>query len=63
MSFPLERWFDVTQKISKSDADVAESQMMLYALKDGLDPDDEGCKKQYRAMRKAVKEHNRKMDK
>lgn len=59
MSFPLSQWFDLSKKISKADADLAEAQMMLYALKDGLDPDSPECKKQYRAMRKAVRDHNK----
>lgn len=59
MSFPLSQWFDLSKKISKADADLAEAQMMLYALKDGLDPDSPECKKQYRAMRKAVGDHNK----
>ena len=58
MIFPLEQWFDVTKPIPKSDADLTEAQMMLYALKDGIDPDCVEAKRQYREMRKAVKEHN-----
>jgi hypothetical protein len=60
MPFPLEQWFDLSQRISKADADIAEAQMMLYALQAGLDPDSPECRKQYRAMRKAVAEHNKK---
>jgi hypothetical protein len=60
MPFPLEQWFDLSQRISQADADITEAQMMLYALQDGLDPDSPECRKQYRAMRKAVAEHNKK---
>ncbi len=60
MPFPLEQWFDITKPIPKADADLTEAQMMLYALKDGMDPDCAEAKQQYREMRKAVKEHNEK---
>lgn len=63
MAFPLERWFDITKPISKADADITEAQMALYAVKDGLDPQSEEVKRQYRAMRSAVKRHNRKFKK
>lgn len=58
MSFPLKQWFDLTKPIPKTDADITEAQMMLYAVKDGLDPDSPDAKKQYREMRAAVKKHN-----
>lgn len=61
MTFPLEQWFDITQPISKSDADLAEAQMMLYALKQGdVDPDGPEARAEYRKMRKAVADHNAK---
>ena len=60
MPFPLEQWFDITKPIPKADADLTEAQMMLHALKDGMDPDCAEAKQQYREMRKAVKEHNEK---
>lgn len=60
MTFPLEQWFDITKPIPKADADLTEAQMMLYALKDGMDPDCAEAKWQYREMRKAVREHNEK---
>lgn len=60
MTFPLEQWFDLSKPIPKADADLTEAQMMLYALKDGIDPDCAEAKRQYRDMRKAVKEHNEK---
>ena len=60
MTFPLEQWFDITKPIPKADADLTEAQMMLYALKDGMDPDCAEAKRQYREMRKAVREHNEK---
>jgi hypothetical protein len=61
MTFSLEQWFDITQPISKSDADLAEAQMMLYALKQGdVDPDGLEARAEYRKMRKAVADHNSK---
>lgn len=58
MTFPLEQWFDITKPIPKADADLAEAQMMLYALKDGIGPDSPTAKHEYREMRKTVKQHN-----
>lgn len=43
--------FDITKPIPKADADLTEAQMMLYALKDGMDPDCAEAKQQYREMR------------
>lgn len=63
MAFPLEKWFDITRPISKSDADLTEAQMMLNALKENMDPDCAEAKRQYREMRKAVKEHNERVQK
>lgn len=60
MTFSLEPWFDMTKPIPKTDADLAEAQMVLYALKDGMDPDCAEARRQYKEMRKAVKEHNEK---
>ncbi|HEX7324281.1 MAG TPA: hypothetical protein VF292_02865 [Rhodanobacteraceae bacterium] len=57
--WPLKDWFDISRRINRADVDDAEAQMMLYAIKDGLDPCDRGCKAQYQAMRAAVREHNR----
>lgn len=63
MGFPLEQWFDLTKPISKADADITEAQMMLYALKQGDDPEAPECKAAYRDMRTAVKAHNKKFEK
>jgi hypothetical protein len=60
MPFPLEQWFDLSKLICKEDADTAESQMILYAIKDDVDPDSIDAKRQYREMYKAVKQHNEK---
>jgi hypothetical protein len=57
--FPLKQWFDLNKPISKSDADLTEAQIMLYLIKDGIDPDSPEAKRQYREMRKAVKQHNK----
>jgi primase-polymerase (primpol)-like protein len=56
--FPLEQWFDTTKPISKSDVDIAEAQMMLYAFEDSADRVNR-AKREYREMRKAVREHNK----
>jgi hypothetical protein len=59
MAFPLGQWFDIKKPISKSDADLAEAQMRLYALKQGdVDPDGPEARAEYREMRKAVADHN-----
>jgi hypothetical protein len=58
MSFPLDQWFDITKPIPRDDADIAEAQMQLYALKDGEDPQHPDCVRQYKKMRAAVKAHN-----
>jgi sRNA-binding protein len=57
----LAQWFDVSQPINRDDLEAAVSQMMLDAVKDGLDPDDDGCRREYRKMRLAVKRHNARM--
>ena len=62
MTFPLEQWFDLTKTISKSDADLTEAQMMLYAVKQEEDPESSEAKAQYREMRRAVKMHNAKLE-
>ena len=36
--FQIEEWFDIAKRIDKDDADLAEAQICLYALKDGIDP-------------------------
>lgn len=60
-SIPLDQWFDLTQPISKNDADLAVAQMALYAVKQGdVDPESPEAKAEYRAMRRAIHDHNRK---
>jgi len=61
-SFPLYQWFDLTKKIDKLDADDCEAQMALYAVKEGLDPDNKKCREEFREMHKAVKLHNKKFN-
>ena len=61
MTLQLEQWFDITKPIQKADVDLTEAQMMLYSLKDGIDPDCAEAKRQYREMRKAVREHTEKV--
>ena len=60
--FPLEQWFDTSKRIDKYDAELAEAQMALYAIKDNEDPDSAEAVKQYRKMWAAVKVHNRKFN-
>ena len=62
-SFPLEQWFDTTRRISKEDADLTEAQMLLYAVKSGIDPNGKNARKEYARMRRAVKTHNRRVAK
>ncbi len=59
MTFPLDQWFDITQKIPRDDLEEAECQIMLYAYKDGLDPNGKESKDACKSMRDAVKKHNK----
>lgn len=63
MTFPLEQWFDITKPISKDDAEDARDQMLLYAFKDGLDPDSHEVKHHLRELKLAVRAHNEKFRK
>lgn len=58
--FPLDQWFDLTKRIPKTDRDLCEAQMMLYALKDNMDPEGPEATRQINEMKRAVKLHNRK---
>lgn len=58
--FPLEQWFDTTKPIDRTEVDITEAQMLLYAVKEGLDPESPEVREECRAMRKAVKNHNKK---
>jgi hypothetical protein len=58
--FPLEQWFDRTKRISREDRELAEAQMGLYALKDGMEPDGPEWRQACRELRSAVKAHNAK---
>jgi hypothetical protein len=60
MSFPIEQWFDPTKRVPKYDIQECAAQMMLYAIKDGLDPDSEVVQQQVRDMKRAVRAHNKK---
>jgi hypothetical protein len=62
-TFPLEQWFDLTKPISKDDADLTEAQMLLYAVKQDMDPEGKEAREAVRDMRKAVKSHNKKFAK
>jgi hypothetical protein len=54
----LQQWFDITAPIPKEYIEECIDQMMLYAIKDGYDPEHPECKAHYRKMRKSVKKHN-----
>jgi len=60
--FPLEQWFDISKRIPKTDRDLCEAQMMLYAVKGDIDPEGPEAQKQINQMKRAVKLHNRKFD-
>ena len=62
IGFPLEQWFDISKRIPKTDRDLCEAQMMLYAVKDNIDPEGPEAQKQINQMKRAVKLHNRKFD-
>lgn len=55
----LEQWFDVSKKIPKEELELALDQMMLYAYKDGLDPNSKDVKEELRNFKKTVQEHNK----
>jgi hypothetical protein len=59
-TFPLDQWFNLSKPISKADTDLTEAQMMLYAVKQDMDPQGEEARKAISDMRRAVKEHNKK---
>jgi hypothetical protein len=56
--FPLDQWFDISKRISRDDMELAEAQMALYAVKEGLAPDCAEARQEYRRLRNAVKRHN-----
>lgn len=60
--FPLEQWFDLSNRISRSDMDLCEAQMLLYAVKDNIDPEGPEAQKEIGQMKRAVKLHNRTFD-
>lgn len=60
MDFPLEQWFDLSKRIPQEDVDITEAQLMLYAVKQDMDPDGDGARAVIRSMRKAVNTHNKK---
>jgi hypothetical protein len=59
-AFPLDQWFDLSKPISKTDADLTEAQMLLYALKQDMDPQGPEARMEIKNMRRAVREHNKK---
>lgn len=63
MNFPLNSWFDTSNRISKHDRECVEDQILLYAYKDGIDMDSTEVKDTIAAMKLAIKEHNQKFPK
>jgi|AMFO01.1.fsa_nt_gi hypothetical protein len=62
MSFPLEQWFDLSKRIDKIDVELSIAEIMLRAVKQQLDPEGSEVQKTIRAMKRAVKEHNKKLN-
>lgn len=62
MTFPLEQWFDVSKRIPRDDADITEAQMLLYAVKQDMDPQGDEVRLEIKEMRRAVKAHNKKFE-
>lgn len=54
--FPLHQWFNIGERIPKSDRLEAEAQVRLYAFKDGAPPSE--LNESLRSLRLAVKQHN-----
>jgi len=57
----LQSWFSEAregQRIPNAELEAAIAQMMLYAVKDGLDPEHPECKAEYKKMRKQVCSYN-----
>ena len=61
MDFPLEQWFYLSKRIPQEDVEITEAQLMLYAVKQDMDPDVDEARAVIRSMRKAVKAHNKKL--
>ena len=57
--FPLEQWFDLTQRISKDEIEICSAQMALYAWKDGIDVDGPEVRRAVRSLKHAARNHNR----
>jgi hypothetical protein len=50
----------LTKHIPRTDRDLCEAQMMLYALKEDMDPEGPEATREINEMKRAVKLHNRK---
>lgn len=59
MPFPLEQWFDVTNKIDKYDLETSLDQIAVYGIKQG-DVTDKEVRATQREMKVAVRAHNKK---
>ena len=59
MEFPLKKWFNLDEKISKDDRRGVEDQMRLYAFKEGKNDDDLELQESIKRLRQEVKRFNR----
>lgn len=57
--FQLDRWFDLSKKITREEVNDAETEIYLCALKEGLKVYHEECQNTIRQLRAAVKEFNK----
>ena len=57
--FPLGQWFDLTKPISRDDREIAEAQMAVYAIKQGLEPEGAEWRQAVAELRAAARAHNR----
>ena len=62
MKFPLEQWFDVSKFISQADRKLTEAQILLYAVKEGTDPEGNEVMRCLKALKRDVRLHNKKYD-
>ena len=60
--FPLEQWFDVSQRISRAQVEDAMEQMSVYAMKDGEPPTGKRWRQAVAQLRAAVRAHNQQFE-
>jgi len=51
----------LSKRIPQEDVEITEAQLMLYAVKQDMDPNGDEAHAVIRSMRKAVKAHNKKL--